>query len=90
MCIGADKGLRSSKENINKEVPWEETNKRCPLNAMTRDPSRVWPNATVPYKMGATLSKLTKHCSLCVGRKTINLRVYCLIHQILFMFVTYW
>ena len=57
VCIGADKGLRSSKENINKEVPWEETNTRFPLNAMTINPSRVWPNAVVPYKIGATMSE---------------------------------
>ena len=80
MCIGADNGLRSSKEGINEEVSLEETNKRCPLNAMTKDPSRVWPNATVPYKMGAYISKLTKDCYLCVGEKRINPKVYHLIH----------
>ena len=83
MCIGVDKELRSSKECMNKNVSWEETNKRCPLNAMTRTPSRVWPNATVPYKIGHYISKLTKDCSMYVGGKVINLRVYCLIHQIL-------
>ena len=84
--VGADNGLKSSKESVNEEVSWEEANKRCPLNAMTKNPSLVWPNATVPYKMHASISKLTKDCSLCVLGKIINLRVYCLIHQILWCY----
>ena len=83
MCIGANSGLRSSKKGIDNEASREETNKRGPQNAMTRNPSCVWPNATVLYKMGGSISNLTKDCSLRVGRKVINLRGYCLVHQIL-------
>ena len=68
MCIGANNGLRLSEECINKEVSWEETNKRCPLNAMTKNPFQVWPNAAVPYIMDASISKLTKDCIILSGR----------------------
>ena len=83
--VGANNGLRSSNKSINKEAFWEETNKRCPLNAMTKTQLHVWPNATVPYIMDASISKLTKDCSTWVGGrwwtlKFIKLIKSCVMH----------
>ena len=58
-CLGAESGFRSWKENSNMASS-EELSKRCPQNAMTRNPFHVWPNAVMPYIFDAFISKCYK------------------------------
>ena len=74
MRIGANNSLRSLKESNQKDVSQGNSNKWGPLNAMTRAPFLVWPNATVSYTMDASISKLTKDCSMSMGGKMITLK----------------
>ena len=49
--------------------------KRCPQNAMTEDPTNIWPSTTIPYYVDSRLSKIT--CMTIIH--VYILKLYCIV-----------